>query len=866
MRLPDFCAQDQRSHALLLSYTLDPVFFETVALRRLEIGGAQRVLVLADAHEALGRTAEAAAELRQIGRTWSLGTVRLKGSFHPKLVARFGRNDASVALLSGNITPSGWGRNLEVGSHWLVGPGHGDRGAWLAGLLDTCAGWSLGTAQRAVLDEIRDFAWLRGAAEQTPKRSGPRSAVLAEGNTSLFSHIRQRWAGRRFERARISTGSTDADGAFVRQLVSTFGVEKVSVYVNSDRHSFVADKVDNLPLTLRSPPTDRPLHAKVVWLSGPEGHVAAWGSPNCSRSAWLLPESQGGNVELAMVDDDPDVAALQRLFAALRGGKKLKALDRERPSTRKDGDAKPLELTEVNVDAVGRWVVRVLTSPGTVLEAAHLRITRGDREIGRVRLTAQADGFVGIAPDLRGHGAMFARLVGTIGAKSAETLPFPVNQSALLLRAHIDPDKAKLLGLISAETTSFTDRNAILQELFDLAWSEYTETDTNAASEFRARARHKQPSGGSADASAEDDTGSEAGEIALLDPLELVRRAASGEHPSRRGEHGQVSGDLLSIFERLIWAGTNGHGTSTRDSFEADAPGADGSGWDGAEWDYDAQDTQQSGLPRDAVAGGSPLHRDQVAEDAETAAAYKERIEGWIMRLGNVTMLNAEDAPCTAYRAAVFIIAASQSFRQARWIPARDATDYIVRTAQCFLRVGKTPGLLAELGTRCFEGHQFESFRKHLANGRLLTSFVRVLTEGEPESLAEAVQRASMLDRLRADPTFVSQFDASGLEALFASAPDPAGQMEGIIRARAIADASARLDAVMQGQSGQFRRRIGRGTQMTPDLFWSEAEGWTPDRGHRAVNTLGIGWKAASRDVGVLRAAEAVMAAFSAGG
>lgn len=121
MRVPEFCAEGQRTHTLLLSFTLDPVFFEAVALRRLEIGGAQRVLVLADAHEALARTAEAAADLRQIGRSWTLGAVRVKGSFHPKLIARFSKKDAAVAVLSGNITPSGWGRNLEVGSHWLVG-------------------------------------------------------------------------------------------------------------------------------------------------------------------------------------------------------------------------------------------------------------------------------------------------------------------------------------------------------------------------------------------------------------------------------------------------------------------------------------------------------------------------------------------------------------------------------------------------------------------------------------------------------------------------------------------------------------------------------------------------------------------------
>jgi len=837
MRLPEFCAEGSRTHALLLTYTLDPVFFETVALKRLEMGGAQRIIVLADGREAPRRIAESAADLQHIGLRWAFGAVRVGGSFHPKLIVRFSQEDAAVAVLSGNLTPSGWGRNHEVGGQWLAGPSHGDRGGWLSGLLEAAASWPLGKAQRNTLDEIRDLRWLKSAGPDT----GSKRAFLASGDETLFAEITRRWRGRRFSRARISTGSTDADGAFVKRLVATFGLSQVEVFVDADRHSFVADRISKLPITLRAPPSSRPLHAKVVWLSGPNGDAAAWGSPNCSRSAWLLSANQGGNVELAVLDDAPDTEVLKKLFSALKGGEKLTALPAA-PAAAEPEAAPVLEVIEAEVDAA-RWVVRALTPSGEALKAPRLKVAAAGRGIGEISLSPVRDGaLVGFLAVPAQRQPLFARLCGNAGGNAVESDPVPVSQISQLLRAHVDTDIARRLDQITAEKMSFAARDAVLQDLFDLAQSEYNELPSLGAVRLRPRRE-----------TAKEEA---AGEAPSLDPLDMVYNAASGTHPAAKdGVHGSAVADMMSVFERMMWSAPR-QSEITEPEFAAD------------DWEFEDAESANA-VPvshRQQPTQSPPLEVDQRDEDADTADSLRSRIDEWISWLSDGNVLSQdEDPPAVAYRSAVFILGVTRAARRARWLPARVATDITVQTVGCFLRRGRTiPGLLAEMRHQCTEGALLESFEKHMGNGRLLAAFVSALVEHEPDGLEDALERGSMLARLRGEPIFVAQLDAGGLEALCAgSSSNAPGWLERLSRAPAIAAAVEQLSEAMHQHLKEFQRAIGRnGTQMAPDIFWSGAEGWVSNPSHGVVATPCIAWKTASGSPVIHRHADAVLQAW----
>ena len=214
MKLQEFCSTGQKRHAFLLTYGIQPAFFEAVALQALIDGGADRVVVLADKTE-VSNAINAWPPPREVGRRWVLGKSAVTGLFHPKLIARIGRDDALVAILSGNLTSGGWGRNLEVGSAWNVGPMHEDKGGWLASLLKTAQEWTRSPAARQLLREMTEATWL---PENELKSGSSRDVIFTTGTSRLFDRLSNRWQGRRFDHARIMTGSTDENGALLLEL------------------------------------------------------------------------------------------------------------------------------------------------------------------------------------------------------------------------------------------------------------------------------------------------------------------------------------------------------------------------------------------------------------------------------------------------------------------------------------------------------------------------------------------------------------------------------------------------------------------------------------------------------------------------
>ena len=312
-----FCRERAYHKALLLTYSFDPIFFEQVVLPDLWTGRSSDILVFGDRHEIDLSFQAAAGQLWNLGKQYLLAGADTKGTFHPKVFVRLGPKDGIVMVGSGNVTSSGWGGNQELGTAWMVGPTHIDKGGWLHPFLDDVLRWCQGDLERDAIRRFKDVPWL----SLTPAGTSGASPVLhSSGTRSLATELARRWLGRRFDKVKILTGSTDESGAFLRWAHATFGVTRATIALTPASASFLAEKLADLPLELRliEAPADRPLHAKFYWFEGGDGPAAVMGSANCSASAWLLAPESAGNVESIVVYDRPEVQDFEsalRLFA-----------------------------------------------------------------------------------------------------------------------------------------------------------------------------------------------------------------------------------------------------------------------------------------------------------------------------------------------------------------------------------------------------------------------------------------------------------------------------------------------------------------------------------------------------------------------
>lgn len=196
-----FCREQSYHKALLLTYSFDPIFFEQVVLHDLWAGRSSDILVLGDKAQIQTATQAAAGQLWHLGKRYLLADADISGAFHPKLFLRLGPKDGLVMLGSGNVTSSGWGGNQELGTAWMVGPDHVDKGVWLHPFLDDVLGWCGSELARDAVRRIKDVPWL----SLTPAASSASAPVLhSRQGRALATDLAQRWAGRQFDEVRFS--------------------------------------------------------------------------------------------------------------------------------------------------------------------------------------------------------------------------------------------------------------------------------------------------------------------------------------------------------------------------------------------------------------------------------------------------------------------------------------------------------------------------------------------------------------------------------------------------------------------------------------------------------------------------------------
>lgn len=349
----DFCLEHDLPVAILACFNFDPLFFERIVLPALRVGGAERVLVLADAGavaEALPRWAGQAVNL---GRGYLLSLPAATGAFHPKFILRLGARGGTFWAGSGNLSTGGWGMNQEVAAHWTLGPEGDDSGDWLEDFLSALRSWCAGDdLATEFLRQVIERRWWPPASETPPV------LLQGPGRASLFDQLRRRWPMRRFEALRFTTGSTDTDGAFLRRAHHEFGVQDAIMAADPARVSLDPAALPATRVRLRVSPQPG-MHAKLYWFDG-ANPAAAIGSANCSASGWF-----GANTELMLVYDQPDPELFAPLLdvteAAMPASDVLYAAPQQPQHEDDPLPAPPWRITAASLSPMG--VIEVTISP-----------------------------------------------------------------------------------------------------------------------------------------------------------------------------------------------------------------------------------------------------------------------------------------------------------------------------------------------------------------------------------------------------------------------------------------------------------------------------------------------------------------------
>lgn len=504
---------------------------------------------------------------------------------------------------------------------------------------------------------------------------------------TLGEQLLARWRGRRFDRLRLLTGSTDATGETLLFFANSFGVHDITAAVTRSRCTWTADALTALPLKIRLHCLPVPvLHAKAYHLSGPDGDVLLFGSPNCTRSAWTRPPSRGGNTELVLVYEDPspeDLAFFGQVFVgtplapadALRG--LPPALDEEEAP----GPSWPIRIDRLEADEHGRLAVWVDHLP---YDASPVELVLPEE---RINLSPDTTGiWRGRAPDSLPPGQTgFAHVEAVVGTRRLRSAARWIDDLRMLQEAgSLRRIATALSGL--AKPASPREDERLLEELACLAHNLITDVQ-GLRDPFSPRRRRES---------------GEEQDIPVVDPDSLIRSLVDvpvpSSHPMSRDT--TTGPSLTGIFRALFSDPETGEGIEVSEDEE------------------DASSEEEEGTPRATDPAGEPPPR-RVAIKA--ADRFRGHMEQFIDRLRNERF----QMNCTArqlVQAVGYPFAAATLGLKRGWADVDQVRDWLTVVATLLLHGDDgRPALLTRVRERYEYQHALDVFDKLVGEGTLWT-------------------------------------------------------------------------------------------------------------------------------------------------
>lgn len=708
-----FCRARGYHKAILLTFSFDPVFFEQIVLPDLWAGQSTDILVLGDGSQTEPAVQSAAGQLWHLGKRYLLAPMHIRSAFHPKIFLRLGPKDGIVMIGSGNVTSSGWGGNQELGSAWMIGPDHPDRGGWLHPLLDDVLSWCDGELERNAVSRMRDVPWL----SLTPAASIESGPMLYSYRThALAPTLATRWAGRRFDELQILTGSTDESGAFLRWAHSTFGIRRATIAITPSSASFVAERLADLPFELRliTAPPPRPLHAKFYWFTGTDGAAAVMGSANCSAAAWLLAPHDGGNIESVVVYDRADADEFEhalKLFSAPTQSPAEVLLPRSGQEVEPPARQPRFVLRSLQWERSARCIYAEI-NPAPESEAT-VELEFDGRRVSVSRCTSNGGRWTCDLPDELGAATRFASAVVTIGAEVWTTPPRWVDDIGALEHASQAARMLEPFKGFDRDTTS-QERRQMLDELQEVAHVLFSDSSS-----------FQDPRSGASDGKKKDDA-----PAAPVDPNDLISELDDTDSSSPFANSAHPGSLSLAGILRLLFDAESEDDTS--------APPADGD--ENLDEGYAPTASARPEGDPDADARGSPI----------IEARFRERLAEQIQELLNGMSATEFARRCTAtqmVQAASFPLAVALRGQRKGWVK----DDLAERWAQEIFSIlfrrkfNGVEGLLRVVEQRYIENGQMATFNDVVGDGTLWLILVATLGGTNWQCVGADIEKAVVI-------------------------------------------------------------------------------------------------------------------------
>jgi hypothetical protein len=299
--------------ALVLTYNVDLAWFERLHLRRLKMRGLRHMLVFAD-HNRLSECLNAQLPLlRSAGKSYVVQGIDAGRSFHPKALLLAGPNAARLYVGSGNLTRSGYGRNLEIVEQWETGVGDKVLPAVFDGFreyVESLYGrFVLEPADARTIRNLLDAIFGVGGL-QKPVAPLPSTPLWGSPDGALLNRLSRPTSPASM--LQIVAPFFDDDGTMPAELAARLGAKEFEVLTDPRTTNLTSGaataigKAGGRVFAIRG---QRPLHGKLLYASGADWQFAVTGSANATNAAW-----RGFNAELVAVRRNGDAEPIRKLL------------------------------------------------------------------------------------------------------------------------------------------------------------------------------------------------------------------------------------------------------------------------------------------------------------------------------------------------------------------------------------------------------------------------------------------------------------------------------------------------------------------------------------------------------------------------